>query len=63
MLGSIGKTLRQIGIDTVILKGDIADHDECIKYSQREDRIVLTASRQLMVNKVSRLTIIVQALK
>jgi uncharacterized protein with PIN domain len=53
MLGSIGRILRQVGIDTVILKGDFSDHDECIKYSQREDRIILTASKQLLVNRVS----------
>lgn len=53
MLGSVGRILRQVGIDTVVLKGDFADPDECIKYSQREDRIVLTASKQLMINKVS----------
>ena len=62
MLGSIGKVLRQIGIDTWILKGDIADHDECIKYSQREDRIVLTASKQLMINKVSQIHVVAQFL-
>lgn len=53
MIGSVGRILRQVGIDTVILKGDFADHDECIKLSQKEDRIILTASNQLMVNKVS----------
>jgi uncharacterized protein with PIN domain len=53
MIGSIGRILRQVGIDTVILKGDYADHDECIKYSQKEDRVVLTGSKQLLVNRVS----------
>ena len=53
MLGSIGKVLRRVGIDTVILNGNVDDHDECIKYSQKEDRIVLTASKQLMINRVS----------
>lgn len=53
MIGSIGKMLRQVGIDTVILKGDYADHDQCIKFSQKEDRIILTASKQLMINRVS----------
>lgn len=47
MLGSIGRMLRQVGIDTVILKSDLPDTDECIKFSQREDRIILTASKQL----------------
>jgi uncharacterized protein with PIN domain len=53
MLGSIGRILRQVGIDVVILKGDYADHDECIKYSQKEDRVILTASKQLLINRVS----------
>lgn len=48
MLVSIGRLLRQVGIDTVILKSDLPpDTDECIKFSQREDRIILTASKQL----------------
>lgn len=53
MLGSVGRMLRQIGIDTVILKGDAADHDNCVKYSKRENRVILTSSKQLFVNKVS----------
>lgn len=52
MIGSVGRLLRQIGIDTVILKGEPADHEECIKFSLRDDRIVLTASKQLLVSKV-----------
>lgn len=48
MLGSLGMHLRQIGIDTVILKGDNVDHDQCIKYSQREDRVILTSSGHLV---------------
>lgn len=53
MIGSVGKILRQVGIDTVILKGDYPDHDECIKYSRKEDRIILTSSKQLLINRVS----------
>lgn len=47
MIGGVGKILRQVGIDTRILKGDYVDHDECIKYSQNENRIILTASKPL----------------
>lgn len=47
MLGGIGRVLRQIGIDTIILKGDYVDHDECIRISQKQDRIILTASKPL----------------
>ncbi|CRL04117.1 CLUMA_CG017229, isoform A [Clunio marinus] len=54
MIGSIGRLLRQIGVDTIILKGDSADHDECIKYSQRDDRIILTASQQLFINRYNK---------
>lgn len=47
MIGGIGRVLRQMGIDTIILKGDYVDHDECIRISQNEDRIILTASKPL----------------
>lgn len=47
MIGSVGRVLRQMGIDTIILKGEINDHDECIRISQNEDRVILTASRPL----------------
>lgn len=49
MIGSLGKTLRQVGIDTIILKGDFIDHDQCIRYSQNEDRIILTGSKPLCI--------------
>lgn len=55
MIGGVGKILRQVGIDTRILKGDYVDHDECIKYSQNENRIILTASKPLC-SRVSLLT-------
>lgn len=38
-----------MGIDTIILKGEINDHDECIRISQNEDRVILTASRPLFI--------------
>jgi uncharacterized protein with PIN domain len=47
MIGGIGRVLRQMGIDTIILKGNFLDHDECIRISQNEDRIILTASKPL----------------
>lgn len=62
MIGSIGRVLRQIGIDTVILKGEPAEHDYCIKYSQKEDRIILTASKQLLSYVISILTILYKSL-
>lgn len=54
MLGSIGRVLRQLGIDTIILKGESIDHDECIRISQNEDRVILTASKPLFT-RVSQL--------
>lgn len=59
MIGSIGRMLRQVGIDTVILKGDYADHDECVKFSQKDDRVILTASKQLLINRVSQILIVI----
>jgi uncharacterized protein with PIN domain len=47
MVGALGRALRQIGVDTFILKGDYVDHDQCIRISQNEDRVVLTASKPL----------------
>lgn len=47
MLAGIGRILRQIGVDTIILKGDYIDHDECIRISQNQDRIILTSSKPL----------------
>lgn len=47
MIGSVGRVLRQMGIDTIILKGELIDHDECIRISQNEDRVILTASKPL----------------
>jgi uncharacterized protein with PIN domain len=52
MMGSLGKLLRTIGIDTIILKGNFVDHDECIRISMGDDRIILTGSRQLMSQRV-----------
>ncbi|KAG5683881.1 hypothetical protein PVAND_013142 [Polypedilum vanderplanki] len=46
MICGLGRILRQVGIDTIILKGDV-QYDECIKYSQNENRIILTASKSL----------------
>jgi uncharacterized protein with PIN domain len=55
MVGSLGKLLRTIGIDTVILKGNYVDHDECIRLSMKDDRIILTGSKQLMSQRVRKI--------
>jgi uncharacterized protein with PIN domain len=52
MIGSLGRVLRQVGIDTIILKGEFVDHDECVRYSQNENRIILTASKSLWIRVI-----------
>lgn len=59
MLGSLGRILRQVGCDTVIMRGTFVDHDECIRASMKDDRVILTASKQLTMQRVSRLIFLV----
>lgn len=49
MIGSVGRKLREIGVDTFIMKGEFVDHDQCIRISQNDDRVVLTASKPLFI--------------
>ncbi|XP_037088460.1 uncharacterized protein LOC119109023, partial [Pollicipes pollicipes] len=46
MVQGLGKKLRSIGADTVILENG-EDHDTCVVLAQREGRIILTRGRAL----------------
>ena len=48
MLGSLAKWLRLIGFDTFYANSEMKD-DEIIQVAKKEDRIVITRDKQLMI--------------